>query len=180
MLTRMHRLALTLMATAFLFSSPVLADQPILTITGKIEKQNRGPFDPFSDALFQTLDVQFDSAYQFTYDELKALPQTSLSVRYENWPNEVSVSGPLLTDVLAVVEPSGETVTVRAIDGYAPEFSVSEIKAGQFVLALDAEGAPLSVGGRGPVWLVFPPDTLDGQPATDDHLTWAAFHIEVR
>lgn len=164
-----------------LFVAPAAhADQPILTVTGDIGKSNRGAFDPFADALFGKFELTFDKAYVLTYDDLKALPQTTLSVRYANWPAEVDASGPLLKDVLALIEARGDTVIVRAVDGYAPEFSRQDVDNGQFVLALDADGKPLAIGGRGPVWLVYPPGSIDDQPETDDGLTWAAFHVEIR
>jgi hypothetical protein len=156
------------------------AEPAILTVTGGIGKTNRGPFDAFGDALFAKLEVQFERAYALTYADLKALPQVALTVKYDNWPSEVEVSGPLLSDVLDLTGAEGATVIVRAVDGYAPEFDREDIDGGQFVLAIDWAGKPLSVGGRGPVWLVFPPDSMEDQPETDDGLTWAAFHVEVR
>src|SRR5690554_5113912 len=97
-------------------ASPAVAEPALLTLTGEIGKQNRGPSDAFADALFDKLGITFESGYQFTYGELKALPQVTISVSYENWPGEVSVSGPLLKDVLAAADAKGESVTVRAVD----------------------------------------------------------------
>ena len=71
------------------------------------------------------------------------------------------------------------TVTVRAIDGYAPEFKLSDIDSSKFILAIKANGKFLGMGGRGPVWLVFSPHTYQGQPEDDGGLTWAVIHIEV-
>lgn len=156
----------------------VRAEPVILTVTGEIGKTNRGPFDAFHDILFDSLGIEFTGAYAFTRADLLALPQAKLTVRYDNWPAEVSVTGPLLKDVLATVEARGDTILVRALDGYAPEFQRSDVEAGEYVLALEADGAPLALGGRGPVWLVFPP--AEGGAESDDGLTWAAFHIEVQ
>ena len=160
--------------------APSRAEPVIVTVTGEVGKTNRGAFEPFGDALFDANGLEFERAYGFTRSELKALPQSRLTVRYDNWPREVTLSGPLLKDVLAAVEAGGDTVLVRAVDGYAPEFSRADIEAGQFVLALEADGTALATGGRGPAWLVFPPSAGEGEAASDDGLTWAVFHIEVQ
>ncbi len=163
-----------------LTSSAALADGAVLTVSGQIEKTNRGPSDSFSDALFKALDVQFAKAYEFSLADLVALPQKTLKTTYPNWPREAVVVGPTLSDVLSHVGATGKTVSVRAVDGYAPEFVLSDIDANSFILAIKANGKTLGVGGRGPVWLVFPPGSYDGQSENDSGLTWAAFHIEVK
>ena len=106
-----------------LTSSAALADGAVLTVSGQIEKTNRGPSDSFSDALFKALDVQFAKAYEFSLADLVALPQKTLKTAYPNWPGEAVVVGPTLSDVLSHVGATGKTVGVRAVDGYAPEFS---------------------------------------------------------
>jgi len=159
--------------------SPAMSDGAVLTVTGAIERTNRAPSDPFTDVLFARLEVSFGKAYAFTREELASLPQAELSVVYPDWPGPVTVRGPLLSDVLKHVGARGQKLWVRAVDGYAPEFSLADIEAGRFVLAIEAGGTPLGIGGRGPVWLVFPPASYEGQPEDDGGLTWAAFHIAV-
>lgn len=150
----------------------------MVTVTGAIETTNRPAFDPFADALFQVLGVTFDRAYAFSRAELRTLPQQTLEVRYPNWPRSVTVAGPKLSNVLAAAGASGQEVLVQAVDGYAPSFALDDIAA--FVLAIDADGQPLAVGGRGPVWLVYPraSDPVD-DGASDAGLVWAMFHIGV-
>ena len=114
------------------------------------------------------------------FQQLKKLPQHQIEIRYPKWPRAVSVSGPLLKDILQETGWKGETIIVRGVDGYAPEFSRSDVESGQFVMALEAEGRPLSIGGRGPVWLVFPPHSYIDQDDSDSGLAWAVFNIEVR
>lgn len=176
-------LILTLMATVLApASSARAADQEptVVTITGAIGNTNRGPFDAFRDALFGVLDSRFDRAHALTLADLRALPQTEIDLRYPNWPATVTFRGPLLQDVLALAGPTGNAVAVQAVDGYAPEFTLEEVRAGRFVLALEADGEPLAIGGHGPAWLVFPQGSYDGQSTEDDSgLAWAVFHIRV-
>ncbi|WP_375594885.1 molybdopterin-dependent oxidoreductase [Algihabitans albus] len=158
------------------------AEPVLLTVTGAVAQPNRDGFEPFEDALFSVLQEQFEHARTFTRSELLDLPQQDLRTRYPDWPAAVGVSGPRLLDVLrqaGVEVATGQgRVTVQAMDGYAAEFDMADI-TGNFLLALTMNGAPLAVGGRGPVWLVFPPASYDGQSDGDDGLAWAVFHIKV-
>ncbi|NQW10722.1 MAG: hypothetical protein HQ481_12680 [Alphaproteobacteria bacterium] len=164
-------------------ASPALAQQGepvLLTVTGAIKTTNRGPFDPFRDSLFETLKETFKAAFAFDRAALLALPQATITTKYPNWPTKVTARGPLLKDVLAAVGADGNRVRVQALDGYAPEFTMADITAGTVVLALEADGQPLSIGGRGPLWLVFPPNSIAGQSTEDDSgLAWAVFHLAV-
>jgi len=160
--------------------SSAYADNVVLTLSGKIANTNRGPTDAFNDALFSGLSVKFNSAYELTLDDLKMLPQAKLKTQYPNWPSAVEVSGPTLKDLLTLVGANGRTIIVRSIDGYAPEFELSNIDTSKFILAIKANSKFLGIGGRGPVWLVFPPNIYEGQSEDDGGLTWAAFHIEVK
>ncbi len=154
----------------------------IITVTGAVQAPNRSPFDPFDDALFKVLDVTFENARAFDRAALEALPQATLTVTYPGWPRAVALRGPRLVDILDAAQVDGETVLVRGIDGYAPEFKLSDIRnaGGQFVLAITADGKPLSVGGRGPAWLALPPGAYPEQSDDDAALVWAVFNIEVR
>jgi hypothetical protein len=91
----------------------------------------------------------------------------------------VTVAGPRLLDVLTKAGARGDKLVVQAIDGYQVEFDTETVTR-DFVLALQMDGAPLDIGGRGPVWLVFPPESFAGQDnASDSQLPWAVFHVKV-
>ena len=154
----------------------------ILLVTGDITETNRPPFDPFNDALLNVLGEKFEKARSFTAAELRELPQTEITLRYPNWPRDVTLRGPLLADVLKKVGARGSVVGAQAIDGYAPEFDLSDIEGSPFVLALEADGQPLSIGGHGPIWLVFPPGAADGGASVEDdsNVPWAVFHLKVK
>ena len=154
-------------------------DKPvILTLTGALGKSNRPPFDGFKDILFAHLGESFEKAYQFSREDLLALPQAEITVKYPNWPRSVTAKGPRLNDVLAEAEAGGTKVVVQAVDGYAPQFDRDKVAQGQFILALEVDGAPLAMGGHGPLWLVYPPASQDVED--DAGLAWAVFHIALR
>ena len=151
----------------------------VLTVTGNVAKPNRGPVDAFEDAVFAHLEVKFDKAFTFTLAELQSLPQRSVTVRYEGWPREVTATGPEIGDVLKAAGAEGSKILVQAFDGYAPEFTGDDIARGKLILALAADGKPLSFGGRGPLWLLGPPDSFAGQEG-EDGLAFAVIRIDVQ
>ena len=167
---------------AFLAVSPALANGPALvTVTGNIENPNRGPADEFADAFFTSQDVEFQKAAAFDLESLEALGMKKITASYPDWPAEVTVEGPLLADVLAAAGAKGDTIVVRALDGYAPEIPMSDLTAYPVVLALKMNGEYLGLGGRGPAWIVYPRNDYPDLAETDDSKwVWSVFHMEVK
>jgi hypothetical protein len=152
----------------------------VLTVAGKIAKTNRGARDSFADPYFTGLDLEFDKAFAFDVAGLAALGMTKLATSYPDSDRKVEVEGPLLADVLKAVGASGETIVVVAIDGYAAEIPMSDIEDFPIVLALKSGGRWLGLGGRGPLWVVYPRDGFPALAGRDDSLwVWSAFFIQV-
>lgn len=153
----------------------------VLTVTGKISRTNRGPFDSFNDAFFGYHDIRFERAFAFSRQDLQRLGLAELEVSYPNWPEGTNVfHGPWLADILDVVGAEGTRISVQALDGYAADFDLETVRRNKFMIAVERNGQPLSVGGRGPAWLVFPPGSYSDQPSdSDDGLVWSVFHIRV-
>ena len=159
---------------------PVHAAEPVVvTVTGNVAAPNRGPMDPFEDPVFGHLDVKFDKGFTFTLAELRALPQRSVTVRYKDWPREVTATGPGIADVLKAAQAEGKKVLVQASDGYAPEFTFEDIAKDKMILALEADGKPLALGSRGPLWLLGPPDSFTGQEG-EEGFAYAVIRIDVQ
>ncbi len=156
------------------------AEPVLVTVTGAVDKPNRGARDDFADALFVVHDIAFDKARAFTRVDLAALGQRETTVAYDVWPRPASVRGPRLADVLAAAgAPRTGTVTVQALDGYSYTLPLEMVEATpDMILGIEADGQPLFIGGRGPTWLVFPPGLLPDQDG-DAGLVWAAFHLRV-
>lgn len=155
----------------------------ILTVFGEIGVKNRGELSEFSDTFmhYQGL-AEFESAYSFDQISLAQLPQHTVVAHAEKWKGEhgaYSFSGPKLETVLSHVQAEIEVVTVTALDGYSWEFQKSDLESRNLVLATHLNGVPLSVGGRGPLWLVEPTD----YPVSDEieaAWVWAVYLIEVQ
>ena len=170
-------------ASATQSSSPVL-----LTITGAVDKTNRGPFDAASDVLMAKQQLAFTSAYAVDWQSLAALPARTIepTLEYDNKPHKLS--GPTLMDVLALAQarvPDSATLALRAIDGYAPTMSAREARTYAFIVATHRDGMPLHVGGLGPLWAVYDADRYADAAAKPvsqrfAKCPWGLYHIEVR
>lgn len=163
-------------------SAPLAAQEgtgTVLTVTGDIANTNRGRFDQFHDGFLNYHGKTFEKAYEFDRAALAALPQQSITANAEPWSKAVEMSGPRLADVLAAAGATGKPITVYAMDGYGAGMTVDQIAARDWVLAMNADGKPLGIGGRGPLWLAY--DTGSGKATAEEEgaWVWSAFHIEV-
>lgn len=168
-------------AFALALGSPAFAAGPVmLTVTGAVDRTNRGPSDPAFDVLFTFNEVDFVKAHEFDLDALAALPQTSVRADFPKEGAETTFTGPLLADVLAAAGAEGQAVTVQAMDGYAVEVPRAELEAKGAVVALARDGKPLGIGSFGPAQLVFPrAERSELAAMPDDWWIWQIFHIKV-
>jgi hypothetical protein len=180
---RKFLLAFILAFTGLALAAPAQAgggaDPVILTVTGNVAKPNRGPLDPFEDQVFDHLQVKFDKGFTFTLADLKALPQKTVKAKYAEWPREVTATGPSLVDVLKAAGAEGKKILVQATDGYAPEFKGADVAQDKMILAVEADGKPLHMGGRGPLWLFGPAGSFTGQEQ-DEGFVFAVIRIDVQ
>ena len=175
-------LALLLAMTSFVLASSLRAAESgpvILTVTGNVAQPNRGPMNPFEDPVFDHLQARFDKGFTFTLADLKALPQKSVTAKYAGWPREVTATGPSLVDVLKAAGAEGKKILVQATDGYAPEFKGADVAQDKMILAVEADGKPLHMGGRGPLWLFGPAGSFTGQEQ-DEGFVFAVIRIDVQ
>ena len=169
------------LSTLLMLSAPLAAQEgtgTILTVTGDIANTNRPRFDQFHDGFLNFHGKSFEKAFEFDRAVLAALPQQSITVNAEPWSAAVKMSGPKLADVLAAAGATGKPITVYAMDGYGAAMTVDQIAARGWVLAMSADGKPLGIGGRGPLWLAY--DTGSGKATAEEEgaWVWSVFHIE--
>ena len=144
----------------------------LLTVAGAITRKNRGPLDVALDQLMVKHTSQFDKAWQFDDAMLARLPAVTITPTLEYDAKPHRLSGPLLS---TVVEAAGVATGVataapvmlglRAIDGYTVGLSLADARAYRMIVATTLDGAPLSLGGLGPLWAVYDADRL---PAFND------------
>jgi len=159
----------------------------VLTVSGAIHRTNRGPIEAARDQMMYKQGVKFAGAFEFDFATLAALPKVTIkpTLEYDNQPH--ALSGPLVTDVLADVGATlGDTskILFRAVDGYNVMPDLAMIQAYRFILATHLDGAPISIGGLGPLWAVYDADAFPDMAAKPlkerfPLCPWGVYQIEV-
>jgi len=135
----------------------------LLTVAGAVSRSNRGPFDPALDQLMVKHNTRFDNAWVLDAAMLAALPAVAIepTLEYDGKPHKLS--GPLLGAVLGaagVAANAPVTLTLRALDGYAVGVSLADAQRYRMIVATTLDGAPMAIGGLGPLWAVYDADRL--------------------
>lgn len=114
-------------------------------------------------------------SHSFTLEALATLDQHEIRRAITEGAPVQTYSGPRLTAVLDAAGVSLSDVQVWALDGYVEFIAVDEIATREPILALSRDGEALTLGGYGPVMLVFPPGDTEGV----DPWPWSVFALEV-
>jgi hypothetical protein len=90
-------------------------------------------------------------------EDLGAMPQVTIVTENEFSDGMVSYRGPLVRDVLDRVGLGGlESVRFVAANDYFVEIPTSDFRNYDAILAMEADGKPLSRREKGPLWLMYP------------------------
>jgi hypothetical protein len=170
-------------------SAPHGARGPVLlTVSGAINRSNRGPLDPLLDQMMVRQKVSFDRARAFDFGALTSLPAVTIKPTLEYDNKRHTLRGPLLLDVMkdCGVKVTAKTAFfLRAVDGYAAQVSAADATKYRFIVATHLDGQPMTLGGLGPLWAVYDADrypAMVAKPVTERFVScpWATYHIEVK
>lgn len=90
-------------------------------------------------------------------------------------------SGIAIADLVAATGVSGTTVDAIALNDYRVEIPADHIEAHDVFLALDHNGEPMRVRDRGPVWIIYPADTLlAASERFDSFMVWQLRELHFR
>ncbi|NYE62873.1 hypothetical protein FHW58_004095 [Duganella sp. 1224] len=176
-------------ATLSLPARAAAGDGPtLLTVTGAISKPNRGKLDPVRDQMMYKQKLSFERAHAFDYAALSALPAVTIKPTLEYDARPHTLSGPLLLEVVKAAGASlnGNTrLVLRAIDGFAATVTVAQATAQRYIVATHLDGAPMALGGLGPLWAVYDADKVPdmaAKPLADRFglCPWGLYHIDVQ
>ncbi|KQQ88359.1 hypothetical protein [Massilia sp. Leaf139] len=160
----------------------------LLTISGSIQRPNRGALDPALDQMMAKHKLAFTQAHALDFAALMRLPARTIHPTLEYDHRAHQLRGPLLLDVLALAgAPANDAtrITLRAVDGYGATITRQQARTQGFIVATHLDGAPMALGGLGPLWAVFDADRvseLAAQPVTARFgaCPWALYHIDVQ
>ena len=118
------------------------AGKIILTISGKIGTVNQ------------------DQAAAFDREMLEALGVESLTTSTPWYDQPTKFEGISLAALLAAVNAKGEFLTVVALDDYSIEIPISDFNKYNVILALKRDGQYMPVREKGPLFIVYPFDSV--------------------
>ncbi len=145
-------------------AAEIPAGSVVLTVAGNIARVNRPAYDANRDMFFRYHKRTFAKAFVFDRAMLESLGVKTFHVR---WAGPKVMSGPRLVDVLDAAGCQERTVDTLALDGFRFK---ADTTAREWIVATRADGQPLGIGGRGPLWLVTETDVGLGP--------WALFFIQ--
>ena len=156
---------LGLMATAALAEAlPEPDGTVILTVTGSIERTNGDGTARFDLAMLQAMDPV-------------AIETTTI------WTEGVqSFRGVPLSRLLAALEAKGEVIAASALNDYMVEIPLADAVEGGPILAFEQNGRLLSVRDKGPLWVVYPYDSVPQYQTETVYVRsiWQLARLEIR
>ena len=131
------------LATAAIASSPLgqPVEKPMLTVSGKIAVTNK------------------DGAAQFDRAMLEGMGMVSIETNTPWYKGSVKFEGVSLAKLMAAVGASGDKIVAVALNDYAVEIPMEDIKKYNVVLALKRDGEYMPVRDKGPLFIVYPYDS---------------------
>lgn len=158
-------------ALALLAAGPALAGElpaptgpVILKVTGQIANTNDGDAAVFDRAMLDALGT--------------ATVKTSTS-----WTDgQPTFEGVPVAAILDAVGASGKTLHAIAVNDYAVDLEVDEVRKYPVLAAMKQDGRELRLRDRGPIWIVYPRDDYpELKPERNDYKwIWQLREIEVR
>lgn len=156
---------LGLMATAALAEAlPEPDGAVILTVTGSIERTNGDGTARFDLAMLQAMDPV-------------AIETTTI------WTEGVqSFRGVPLSRLLAALEAEGEVIAASALNDYMVEIPLADAVEGGPILAFEQNGRLLSVRDKGPLWVIYPYDSVPQYQTETVYVRsiWQLARLEIR
>jgi len=102
------------------------------------------------------------SVYHVSEAELLKLPVHTITTS-TTWTPKSTFSGPLLGDVLKLVDARADDIELRTIDDYSYTVSAREAERYGAILAYSMNGVRLTVSKFGPLFLIYPRDAYPSE-----------------
>lgn len=118
----------------------------------------------------------------FSRADLEALPQHSIETATNFTDGRPTFRGPRLSDALAAAgQAPAERLVLIAENDYKVEIPVADLDRYGPILAMEMNGVALTRRSRGPIWVMYPVDTLAKEDREiNDKLIWQLVRVEVR
>ena len=113
---------------------------------------------------------------------IERLPQTVVATHTPWHQGKVQFKGPLLRDVLALVQAQGDTLVATALNDFVATIPAKDAADHAVILAHSADGKRLTVRDKGPLFVVYPFDQTRALKSSTYYArsVWQLHHIDVR
>jgi len=151
-------------SVAFAGSLPAPQGAVVLTLTGKISNTSK------------------PEAAEFDMAALEALPGRVTQTETPWTRGKPIFSGPLGSALLDKVGATGTSLHVVALNDYAVDVPIEDLRKWPVILATRKDGQPMSVRDKGPIFVIYPFD-LDPSLYNEkifSRSAWQVKSIEVR
>ena len=134
-----------------------------------------------ADTALELVDASRSEIRRLSLEDLAALPQTEIRTESEFTDGLVTYRGPLVRVVLAEIGLDRlSAVRFVAVNDYYVDIPTSDFAEYDAILAMEADGKPLSRRDKGPLWLMYP---ISDHAALRDpvylrRLIWQVIRIE--
>lgn len=123
-----------------------------------------------------------DRTETFTFEEILAMPQTTVVTKNDYVDEVTTFQGPSLRLVLEDMDVAQDaTLTMVALNDFSSEVPAADAFAYDVILAVLLNGETMPVRDKGPIWVIYP---MDGNPELqddiyNDRLVWQLKSISV-
>ena len=104
-------------------------------------------------------DTDASGTARFDLDTLRALPAVTFETTTIWTEGRQTFTGVSLATLLESVGASGTSIRATAINDYSVSIPADDWAAGAAIVAYLNNGEPMSLRGKGPLWIVYPYDT---------------------
>ncbi len=97
-----------------------------------------------------------DGRAEFDRETLSGLGLSEVTTRTPWTDGEVTFEGVLARDLMAAVGARGSEVRAVALNDYEADIPLADFEAYPVLIAMRADGEPLRVRDKGPLWVIYP------------------------
>ena len=118
---------------------------------------------------------------EFTLEDLAGFPQATIVTEHSFADGKVAYRGPLVRNLIErLALEEGDALRFVAANDYSIEIPISDFTDYDVILAMEADGKPLSRREKGPLWLMYPISDNDElkDPTYTHRLIWQVVRIE--
>ena len=146
--------------TRFLLAAPLLATLVAMPVPAQAEGLPAPSGEVILTVSGAIASTNGDGVLALDAELLASLPQHSLTTSTIWTQGTATYTGVLLADLLAAAGATDGTLTLTALNDYAISMPAADAAADGPLLAYLADGQPMSVRDKGPIWMIYPYDAV--------------------